>query len=62
MSTKPSFIVCEDQPKIDERIVIVLNQATDETFEVIIKGDESGKVVYENLPDEVACYLVNYSN
>ena len=34
LSTKPSYIVCEDQPRLEERIVSVLNQATLEVFEV----------------------------
>ena len=39
-----------------------MNQGTGEPFEIQIVGNENGKVAYENLPEELAVHLINYSD
>ena len=52
----------DEQPKINDRIVVIKNYQTDETIEVGLEKDKRGNHVYKNLPPELEDLMFNFSN
>lgn len=60
--TTPSYVVLKEQPKYSDRIIIIQNTATQETFEVQAVKKEGLTVQLVNLPPEVDAFSYNYTN
>ena len=52
----------DEQPKINDRIVVIKNYQTDEPIEVGLEKDKRGNHVYKNLPLELEDLMFNFSN
>ena len=57
-----TFIVMDEQPFINNKIVMLKNMQTDETFEVSVQKNNRGKINYQNMPAEIESFMFNYSN
>jgi len=62
LSRTPSWIVLEDQPKIDEKCIFIKDFATEEIVEVIVEKKGGSKVVFTNLPPQVDAFSYNYTD
>ena len=58
----PTYVIMDEQPKIDDKIVIIKNMLTEEILEVGIVRDNRGNQTYTNLPPEIEAFMYNYSN
>ena len=56
------YVVMEEQPFINNKIVMIKNLTTDETFEVAAVKNNRGKLTYQNMPPEIETFMFNYSN
>ena len=57
-----TFIIMEEQPKIDDKIVAIKNVQSDEIIEVEMSRDKRGNQTYKNLPPELEDLMFNFSN
>ena len=56
-----TYVVCEDQPFINENIVKLKNMVTEEEFDVSITKNNRGKISFVNMPPEIETFMFNYS-
>ena len=60
--SKETFIIMEEQPKINDKIVAIKNVQSDEIIEVELVRDKRGNQTYKNLPPELEDLMFNFSN
>ena len=56
------YVVMDEQPFINNKIVMIKNLTTEETFEVAAVKNNRGKLTYQNMPPEIETFMFNYSN
>ena len=57
-----TYVVSENQPFINENIVKLINNLTEEEFDVSISKNNRGKLTFVNMPPEIETFMFNYSN
>lgn len=57
-----TFVVLDDQPLIQNKVVLMKNMSTGDTFEVAAVKNNRGALTYENMPPEIETFMFNYSN
>ena len=56
-----TYLVMEDQSKIEEKIVMIKNIETSEEIEVAVIRSDRGEQTYLNLPPELQDFMFNYT-
>ena len=61
-SQAQTYVVTDEQPFINNKIVMIKNLTTGESFEVAAVKNNRGKLTYQNMPPEIETFMYNYSN
>lgn len=60
-SQAQTYVVMDEQPFINKKIVMLKNLTTEETFEVAAVKNNRGVLTYQNMPPEIEVFMFNYS-